>query len=224
MRTLELVLALAFPTLMLAAAPAATQYKWIAPNGAVTYSDQPPPTGMNGHALSGMPVAPGSEAGVPGALREATTKYPVVLYSTSDCAPCQQARAHLSKRGIPFVERTVTTTSDAESFKKAGFVDNNFPSVSVGRERAVGFEAGEWNRLLDAAGYPKSSVLPPSFKQAPAKALAGGDRTGARANDAADAGEADGAGADTARPRPRSAPSSRADAPPAPRDPNALRF
>jgi len=221
MRPRELALVLAFPTLMVAASPAAAQYKWIAPNGAVTYSDQPPPPGVQGHALGASPVARGDESGVPAALREATAKYPVVLYTTTDCTPCQQARSHLSKRGVPFVERTVSSSGDADQFRKAGFAENSFPAVSVGRERSVGFEVGDWNRLLDAAGYPKTSVLPPSFKQTPARALAAADSD----RPAAGTGEgAERAAADGQRPRARPAALPRAEAPPPPRNPNAVRF
>ena len=211
---LALALALALPTLMLAAAPAAAQYKWIAPNGAVTYSDQPPPPGVNGHAMNAAPTARGEDGGVPAALREATTKYPVVLYTTPDCTPCQQARSHLAKRGVPFVERTVSSNADAESFRKAGFTENTFPAMSVGRERSVGFEAGGWNQILDVAGYPKSSMLPPSFKQTPAKPMADTGHTGPAASAAGADGETD----------PAAGEAPRAEAPPPPRQANSLRF
>jgi hypothetical protein len=217
MRPLELALALALPTLTFAAAPAAAQYKWIAPNGAVTYSDQPPPPGIDSQAMNTRAAAPSDDGGVPAGLRDATTKYPVVLYTTPDCTPCQQARTHLTKRGVPFVERTVSSSADTESFRKAGFTENSFPAMSVGRERSVGFEAGGWNQLLDVAGYPKTSMLPPSFKPTPAKAMA--DTGGAGAN-----GETVQAAGDAPRARTRPASAARAEAPAPTRPANALRF
>jgi glutaredoxin len=221
MRPLDLAIALALPTLMLAAAPAAAQYKWVAPNGAVTYSDQPPPPGVDGHAMNTKGAARSDDSGVPAALRDATTKYPVVLYTTPNCTPCQQARAHLAKRGVPFAERTVSSSADAESFRKAGFTDNNFPAMSVGRERSVGFESGGWDQLLDMAGYPKSSMLPPSFKQMPAKPLADSGR--AMAAVGAD-GEDDPVAGDAPRARTRPAAAARSEAPPPQRPANTLRF
>ena len=221
MRPLELAIALALPTLMLAAAPAAAQYKWVASNGAVTYSDQPPPPGVDGRAMNTKGAARGDDGGMPAALRDATSKYPVVLYTTPNCTPCQQARAHLAKRGVPFVERTVSSSADGESFRKAGFTDNSFPAMSVGRERLVGFEPGGWNQLLDMAGYPKSSMLPPSFKQMPSKPLAESDRAVAAAG--AD-GEADPVASDVPRARTRPVAAARAEAPPPPRPANTLRF
>jgi hypothetical protein len=223
MRPLELALALALPTLTLAAAPAAAQYKWIAPNGAVTYSDQPPPPGVDSKPMNTRAATPSDDGGgVPAGLRDATTKYPVVLYTTPDCTPCQQARTHLTKRGVPFVERTVSSSVDAESFRKAGFTENTFPAMSVGRERSVGFEAGGWNQLLDVAGYPKSSMLPPSFKQTPAKAMADTGRAGPTASAAGANSETEEAAGDAPRARTRPAPAARAEPPPRPA--NGLRF
>jgi glutaredoxin len=152
------------------AVPAAAQFKWIGPNGAVTYSDLPPTDGSK--AVSMQAVRTSTPETVPAALRQAASKYPTVLYTTTECGPCQQARAHLERRGIPFAERTVRTSADADAFKRVGFAENTFPAVTVGRERSIGFEAGEWDRMLDLAGYPKTSMLPPSYRQSPAQPLA----------------------------------------------------
>ena len=155
------------------ALPAAAQFKWTAANGVVTYSDLPPPPGV-GEVTSLSPTGAPGDAGasLPAGLREASSKHPVVLYTTRDCAPCQQARGHLARRGIPFAERTVRTAADAEAFKQLGFTENTFPSLAVGRARSSGFEATDWDRSLDAAGYPKQSTLPPSYRPPPAQALA----------------------------------------------------
>ncbi len=185
MRTPELAAALIL--CLAAASPAAAQYKWVGPDGEVTYSDQPPPAGLKGVALGApQPAARRDDGGVPAALRGAATRYPVVLYTTTDCTPCQQARGHLSKRGIPFSERTVASSADVEAYRRAGFGDSAFPALTVGRERSVGFEAGEWDRLLDAAGYPRTSVLPPSYRPQPATGMAASAaaRDARRANDA----------------------------------------
>lgn len=185
MRTPEL--AAAFFLCLAASAPAAAQYKWVGPGGQVTYSDQPPPAGTIGVALgTPAPTARRDEAALPAALRAASSKYPVTLYTTKDCTPCQQARAHLSRRGIPFSERTVTTRADAELYKQVGFTDFSFPGLTVGRDRSVGFEAGDWDGLLDAAGYPKTSALPPGYRPTPASSLAqaSASREAARSNDA----------------------------------------
>ncbi|MEI7446377.1 MAG: glutaredoxin family protein, partial [Burkholderiales bacterium] len=171
MRTPDRTLALALALCALAA-PAAAQYKWVAPNGAITYSDQPPPPGMTGGALGPAGVALPDEGGIPVALRDASSKYPVVLYTAADCTPCQEARTHLSKRGVPYAEKSISTSKDVEAFKRVGFTENSFPAITVGREKLIGFEAEGWNRLLDAAGYPKTSVLPASWRPPAAQPLA----------------------------------------------------
>jgi glutaredoxin len=200
MRTLSFIALACLAALSL---PAAAQYKWTAPNGVVTYSDLPPPAGTSVSTLS-TAKSPDEEVAVPAALRAAVSKYPVVLYTTNECAPCQVARSHLSKRGVPFSERTVRTGADATAFKKLGFTDNEFPALTVGRERSSGFEAGEWDRVLDAAGYPKTAALPPSYRPPPAQSLAGAARRPAPrpASDTAEATEAGDDAAATQRRRP----------------------
>jgi hypothetical protein len=192
------------------AAPAAAQFKWVGPDGEVTYSDRPPPAGTNAVTLS-VQSASGrrDDAGLPAALREPASRHPVVLYTTAECAPCQMARTHLAKRGVPYSERTVSTAADAEAFRRAGFQEVTMPGLGVGRERTTGYEASAWDRLLDAAGYPKSSMLPASYRQLPPAALVpqAAAPEAARA-DGADAGAperavADGGRARTPRPDPR---------------------
>ncbi len=149
------------------------QYKWQGADGKINYSDIPPPA--EGKLISGPngapPIAAPTEGELPYALKQAVAKYPVSLFSAPDCAPCKMARELLTKRGVPFNERTLSTSSDIEQFKKLGFADATLPSVTVGKEKSVGFEASAYDRLLDAAGYPRSSLLPKSFKQANAESL-----------------------------------------------------
>lgn len=172
MRKPELAALVLAPLLGLAAGPALAQYKWVDAGGRTTYSDMPPPPGVVAMKLGEPRPDPQRPDGVPASLAAAASKYPVTLYVTENCVPCQQARAHLERRGVPFAERIVRTVADAEAFRRIGFRENSFPSVSVGRERSVGFEAADWDRILDAAGYPQSSRLPPSYRRPPARALA----------------------------------------------------
>jgi glutaredoxin len=150
-------------------------YKWVGVDGKITYSDIPPP--VEGKLLrgpSGAPPQPAAEgdSGLPYALKQAVAKYPVVLYSANDCAPCKSAREVLTKRGVPFSEKLITSGTDAEQFKKLGFTDLTMPSIMVGKEKSVGFEASAYDRLLDSAGYPRSSVLPSTYKAPAAEAMA----------------------------------------------------
>ena len=73
--------------------PAQAQYKWTGPDGKVVYSDSPPPPGITAATLAGPTAAkPDNKSNLAG-LGPIAAKYPVVLYTTSDCSPCQQARS-----------------------------------------------------------------------------------------------------------------------------------
>jgi glutaredoxin len=96
----------------------------------------------------------------------------VRLYTTRECPACDAARAQLIHRGVPFDERTLRSEADSAAFRRMGFTDLRMPALSVGRERTQGHTADEWNLLLDAAGYPKTSMLPRGWRPAPAQPLA----------------------------------------------------
>lgn len=151
------------------AAPVAhAQYKWIGPDGRVNYGDRPPPADSRRivRAPTGAHSSEAPAAGdhrLPYALRTATARYPVVLYTTVDCEPCELGRAHLAQRGVPYTEKRVQTAADVRAFTALNFASAQFPALAVGSERMVGYEATQWNRMLDAAAYPRSSMLPPNY-------------------------------------------------------------
>jgi hypothetical protein len=174
MQATSLVVAIHLAALLAAAvaAPAAhAQYRWVGPDGAVTYSDMPPPSGAQPVATLAAP-SPAADAALPLALRTTAAKHPVTLYVSDECSPCQQARSHLAARGIPFAERSIRTPDDVEAFRRAGFAGDGVPALGVGRDRATGYEAGAWDRLLDAAGYPRTSMLPRGYRHPDARSLA----------------------------------------------------
>jgi glutaredoxin len=161
-------------SLMMTAPLAQAAYKWIGPDGKVTYSDLPPPSeGKLLKAPAGIIVATPEPAGsLPYALKQSVNKYPVTLFSTAECAGCKLAREVLAKRGIPYTEKSIATAADIEQMKKLGFAEATLPSILVGKEKAVGFEAAAYDRLFDAAGYPRTSILPSTYKPGAAEALA----------------------------------------------------
>lgn len=181
--------------LLLFASSAQAQYKWISPDGTVGYGDRPPPPGARIiDGLRGTATPAGSaEAALPYALRTAVARFPVTLYTTPRCEPCDLGRAHLKKRGIPFAERTIVTQADVDVLKKLGSSGEMLPVLGVGNERTDGYESGSWDRLLDAGGFPKSSMLPSNYKAPAPQVLA--ERS---------AGAKDSAGAQTKPPGPGS--------------------
>lgn len=148
--------------LLLAASAGAQMYKWKDAKGVVHFSDQPPPDrGVN---VEKKAIDSGaSDAGLPYALAQAVRRNPVVLYTTRDCAFCDKGRALLNQRGVPFVEKTVTTAEDQKKLKEADG-SGQLPLLMVGGAKHVGFEAGAWNEALTHAAYPVQRRLPASYR------------------------------------------------------------
>ena len=149
-------------------------FRIVGPDGRITFSDKPP-LEMGNQAGTAKAVAlPGGggtdSASLPFELRQAATRYPVTLYTSPECAPCATGRTMLSSRGIPFAERTVTTNDDIEALKRlAGAA--SLPFLTIGGQQIKGFSEAEWGQFLDAAGYPKTSQLPPGYVQRAATPL-----------------------------------------------------
>jgi len=148
------------------AGPAAAQYRWTDASGKVHYGDSPPRDAKDVRSL-GKGAAPSADAGagLPFELRRAVERAPVVLYTSPECQPCVPATALLRERGVPYTERSVTTTDDLQEFRRlTGAV--RLPHLTVGTLSQNGFNPEIWNSLLDAAGYPKGSMLPRSHQWA----------------------------------------------------------
>jgi glutaredoxin len=147
-------------------------YKIVGPDGKVTFSDKPP-VADKGKVTAPEVSAGGQSAGgsdLPYELRKVAAQYPVTLYTSNACAPCDSGRALLKSRGVPFTERTIVTNEDIEALQRlAG--DNSMPFATIGGQRLKGFSDLEWSRYLDAAGYPVSSQLPKSYRYTPATPL-----------------------------------------------------
>jgi len=138
----------------------AQQYKVVRPDGSITYTDRPPldasvrvtPIGRN------APPQP-ADAALPIELRQAAQRYPVTLYSTTDCTPCDNGRKLLQQRGIPYSERRIASEEDAQALERV-VGGRTVPALTVGAQPLRGFSETDWGSYLDAAGYPRESRLP----------------------------------------------------------------
>lgn len=147
-------------------------YRIVGPDGKVTFSDRPPadakeplqPTRSAGTA----PAAAG--AALPYDLRQIANRFPVTIYTGNDCAPCISLRNALTSRGVPFTERTVSTSEDAAALQRLSG-SSSLPFGTIGGQQLVGFSDTEWTQYLNAAGYPKQSQLPASYRQPTATPL-----------------------------------------------------
>ncbi|MEZ0308569.1 MAG: glutaredoxin family protein, partial [Ramlibacter sp.] len=189
-------------------------FRIVGPDGRVTFSDQAPLENSKAAAAKtvSLPAAGGSDnSTLPFELRQAANRYPVTLYTAPGCGPCGPGRAALIGRGIPFSEKTVTTNEDIEALKRMTGTPT-LPLVTIGGQQLKGFSESEWTTFLDAAGYPKTSQLPPGFNlPAPAPMVA--------------AQEPSRPAATPARPAPaQETPSASAPPPPAADNPTGIKF
>lgn len=170
---------LAATALIGAGASAQQIYRIVGPDGRVTYSDQAPPQGAPtgktaaSAETAATPRSPGggeTSSALPFDLRQTASRYPVTLYTGPNCEPCASGRAMLAGRGIPFTEKTITNTLDLETFKRL-YDATSVPLLTVGGQQIKGYSDAEWGRYLDAAGYPKTSLLPPGYRPGPATPL-----------------------------------------------------
>lgn len=141
-------------------------YRIVGPDGKVTFSDRPPPVSASNVKTSEADTSGAGSAvaaGLPYELRQVALKYPVVLYTAESCAPCGAGRSMLTNRGIPFSEKTVSTAADSEALQRMSG-ETSLPFLTIGSQQLKGFSEAEWTQFLDAAAYPKSSKLPPSYR------------------------------------------------------------
>jgi glutaredoxin len=152
-------------------AHAQTVYRIVGPDGKVTFSDKPPVTAakVSGLETTANPATTSNPA-LPYDLRQVVAKYPVTLYTSKDCAPCDSGRSLLRIRGVPFSEKTITTADDSESLQRISG-STSLPFLTLGGQHIKGFSDAEWTQYLGAAGYPESSKLPASYRNPPATPL-----------------------------------------------------
>jgi glutaredoxin len=143
-------------------------YRIVGPDGKVTFSDKPPlDPNARPSALAAAPQGGGAgNSALPFELREAANRFPVVLYTGPQCGPCGTGRSLLITRGIPFTEKTVTTNEDIGALGRLTGAPT-LPVLTIGEQQLKGYSEVEWARFLDAAGYPKNSLLPPGYAGPP---------------------------------------------------------
>lgn len=170
-RTLNLAAAAAlFASAAALCLPAHALYKVVGPDGKVTYTDRPPVAKEN--KVESVNAATGgvSTNGLPYELRQTVQRFPVVLYSGSNCSPCDAARQHLRSRGVPFSERTVDGNADNAALQRISGKDA-LPVISIGTQVMTGYSNSDVTTYLDAAGYPKKSALPGNYSEPAATPL-----------------------------------------------------
>jgi len=156
------------------ALPSQALFKVVAPDGTITYTDRPPAEAVGRPAPLGKDAPAGDTssalAGLPLDLRQVATRFPVTLYTSTDCSPCESGRRLLQSRGVPFVERRVISGEDAEALDRLTG-GRSVPTLTIGTQALRGYADNDWNSYLDAAGYPRESRLPRTYQAPPATPL-----------------------------------------------------
>ena len=149
------------------ALPALALYKIVGPDGSITYTDRPPAgTTSRVSTLVGGTVNEVTPLDtLPVELRQTATRYPVVLYTSADCAPCDDGRKLLVQRGIPYTEKLIINNDDVAALELAVGV-RTVPALTIGSQAVRGISADEWAAYLDAARYPRESRLPRGWQNA----------------------------------------------------------
>lgn len=140
---------------------AAQLYRWVDEKGNVEYRDTPPPASATAKKIEQRAAGGGTASAgqLPYSVQIAAKNFPVTLW-TSNCGPaCDQAKAHLNRRGVPFTEKDATV--DVDAFQKLTG-SNEVPVLYVGRTQIKGYLASTYDEALDTAGYPRTA--PPGSK------------------------------------------------------------
>jgi glutaredoxin len=189
--------------LVVAGAGAAQVYKWTDAQGTVHYGDTPPPQQRTRQLKPTAPGGPARGAALPYELARAVKAHPVTLYTTtrSACGGCDQGRALLRARGIPYVERTVDSDADKEQLRQlTGKLE--LPLLVVGSRKVAGFQDAAWQEALTSAAYPRQAMLPSGYQYA-APEPAGGASLPAPPTRSKNAAPPDEAAAQAAEQQPR---------------------
>jgi len=156
----------------------ANVYRWVDKDGKVQYSDTPPTQSQKDLQQKRMGGGYVESTQQPYAMQVAIRKSPVTLFTGAACGePCEQGRALLGKRGVPFTERDAQGNPQDADAVKALVGSLVVPVMTVGPAALKGFEEGMWNSALDDAGYPRT-VLP---GQVPARPPGQADKAAAPA-------------------------------------------
>jgi len=145
----------------------AQPYRWTDAEGRTHYSDTLPPASATNVAKPPVQGGVTESSSTPYALQKAMKESPVTLYTAPSCKEaCEQARAALNQRGVPFKEVQVWNEETNEELKRVSG-GTQVPVLIVGSLKQVGFAQSAFDGALDIAGYPAAGVLPPLGQNKP---------------------------------------------------------
>ena len=126
-------------------------YTWKDSQGRTHFGDRPPDrTGAQAvHTRVNTYETPAN------GFRETASVSPlakVVIYTTSRCGYCSEAKAFLARKGIDYMEYDVETTGKGRrDFRR--LQGEGVPIILVGKQRLNGYSEARLSRMLSKAGY-----------------------------------------------------------------------
>jgi len=146
---------------------AAQLYRWVDEQGRVEWRDTPPPASAKNVERRTLGPNTIQTSTLPYNVQQAVKDFPVTLW-VFDCGePCNAARNHLTRRGIPHTERDADKERDALR-RITG--SQEAPVLTIGARQLKGYLVADWDAALDAAGYPRTPVPGVKTQSEPAKA------------------------------------------------------
>jgi glutaredoxin len=144
------ILLLLLLTLAAGAAAAQTIYRWTDDRGKVHYGNEPP------RSVRAQPIAdrvnsvslPAAQSAAPGSTKTAAREPgPVVMYSTSWCTYCAQARAYFAANRIRYQDYDVEKSAAANAeYKRLG--GRGVPLIVHGGQTMSGFSEAAFKALV----------------------------------------------------------------------------
>lgn len=154
------------------AASGAQLYRWVDDKGRVEWRDTPPPAHAKKVERRTIEASVIETSTLPYSVQQAVRNFPVTLYISNCGDGCDKARAHLTRRGVPFTQKN--PQDDVAGYKKLTNGGMQVPLLYIGKEQLKGYLETSWDSALDNAGYPRQPVpgyvapKPPTAKPAPA--------------------------------------------------------
>jgi glutaredoxin len=157
-------------------------FRYIDRDGRVVYTDTAPPSDARSVTQKKMGGNYIETSEPPYALQIAQQRNPVTLYAGS-CGPlCDQSRALLNRRGVPY--REIDPAQPGEGAKlKLVTGEMQVPVLVVGSTYVLkGLDEEKWQGALDQAGYPKTPApRTTQLKREPVeKGIAGAPKSAAK--------------------------------------------
>jgi glutaredoxin len=86
-------------------------------------------------------------------MQELVNRYPVTLYTVTDCDACDLVRMQLQNRDVPYTEKDSATDVEVQTELKAKAGTLSVPTVTIGNQVLSGYNKMALDNALDEVGY-----------------------------------------------------------------------